>query len=82
MRRRRCRSTSSARRLGKLASNSFPRDIAGELVEVQRDLESLLAGHRPVTFDLLFESRFWSHGTGAFRVGSDHAERNPPTEGL
>ena len=52
---------------GVLASNSFARDVAGKLVKVQSDLETLLPGHRPVTFDLTLESCFRSHGDRTLR---------------
>ncbi len=52
--------------LGELTPNALTRHVAGELVEVQCDLESLFARHRSVTLDLSFKSGFGSHGCGPF----------------
>ena len=48
---------------GVLASNPFTRHVAGELVEVQRYPETLLAAHRPVSLDLPIEGFFGGHYT-------------------
>jgi hypothetical protein len=39
-------------RIGILAANSAPRDLAGQFVHAQRDLQPFFAGHAPVRFDL------------------------------
>jgi hypothetical protein len=36
----------------KLTSNSRPRDVAGKLVQIERNSQALLAGHVPIQLDL------------------------------
>lgn len=48
--------------MGKLAENTGPRYVAGKLVQVEGNLQSLLAGHPPVDSDLPGESFIGRHG--------------------
>jgi hypothetical protein len=48
-----------------LASNPFARHVAGELVQIERDLQSLLAAHRPIALDLPLDRFFGIHGVDA-----------------
>ena len=41
--------------VGELPPDAFPGNVAGELVEIERYLETLLAGHRPVLLNLAFD---------------------------
>jgi hypothetical protein len=49
-------------RVGILSADAFSRDIASQLVQIQSDLQTLLAGHRAVAFDLFVQCRFRSPG--------------------
>jgi hypothetical protein len=48
--------------LGMLAADAFAGDVAGQLVQVQGDGETLFAGHGAVTFDLRDECLLRVHG--------------------
>ena len=48
--------------LGMLAADAFAGDVAGQLVEVQGDGETLFAGHGAVAFDLGGECLLRVHG--------------------
>ena len=48
-------------RVWKLPSNPGAGDVAGEGMQVERDLQPLLTGHGPVPFDLLFQRGFGGH---------------------
>ena len=44
-----------------LATDAFARDVARQLMQIEGDLQTLLAGHLAITFDLVFHCSVWSH---------------------
>jgi hypothetical protein len=51
-----------------LSANSHPRQVTGQSMEPKRDEHALLAGHLPVTNDLLLEGSIRCHSSAALAV--------------
>jgi hypothetical protein len=54
---------------GELMANPFASDSARQLVQVQRNLQPLLAGHASVEFELALEGRIGVHKNCALTAG-------------
>ena len=51
--------------LGMLAADAFTGDVAGQFMQLQRDGETLFAGHGSITFDLCGECLLRIHAVTA-----------------